>query len=125
MVSFFVPGAVINAAGAPRLANTCSVSFPGADAYVPDVACVPVCSPGEATCPAASCRQITAGNAEALGWNDAGRLAAGASADVLVIEPDIRWLESSVAPLDMLLWAWDDRWIKRTVVRGRVGYETV
>jgi guanine deaminase len=66
--------------------------------------------------------QVTAGNAEALGWEDAGRLEAGAGADVLVIEPDVPWLDASVDPLATLLWSWDDRWLTRTVVRGRVGY---
>ncbi|MEL7089189.1 MAG: amidohydrolase family protein, partial [Planctomycetota bacterium] len=66
--------------------------------------------------------QITAGNADVLGWADGGRLAAGQPADVLVIEPNIGWLSSSVNPLAMLLFAWDDRWIKRTLVRGRVVY---
>lgn len=75
--------------------------------------------------PAASAAwwQITAGNADALGWANGGRLEAGHAADVLVIEPDIRWLESSVDPLAMLLFAWDDRWIKRTMVRGRAVYK--
>lgn len=75
--------------------------------------------------------QITAGNADALGWPDGGRLEAGHSADLLVIEPDIQWLSSSefseelpgVDPLAMLLFAWDDRWIKRTLVQGRIAYE--
>lgn len=61
---------------------------------------------------------ITAGNADALGWSDAGRLRAGDAADVLVIEPDIAWLESAVDPLSMLMFAWDDRWLKHTFLRG-------
>lgn len=65
---------------------------------------------------------ITAGNADALGWRGAGRLSVGAPADLLVIEPDIAWLVASVAPLDMLLWAWDDRWVKRTLLQGAVAY---
>ncbi|MEM9915187.1 MAG: guanine deaminase [Planctomycetota bacterium] len=76
--------------------------------------------------------QITAGNAEALGWSDGGRLAAGASADVVVIEPDIRWRpavdqhehEPLVDPLALLMWAWDDRWVKQTLVRGQPAYDT-
>lgn len=69
--------------------------------------------------------QITAGNAEALGWPDGGRLAAGASADLVVIEPDTAWSAGGVDPLAALMWAWDDRWIKRTIVRGRVAYPIV
>lgn len=83
--------------------------------------------------------QITTGNAEALGWADGGRLIAGASADLVVIEPDIRWQDQSprpqlgsepgalpgslVDPLAILMWAWDDRWIKQTLIRGQTAYE--
>ncbi len=62
---------------------------------------------------------ITAGNADALGWTGAGRLRVGAAADLLVIEPSIAWLNSAVDPLSMLTFAWDDRWLKRTMLRGR------
>lgn len=62
---------------------------------------------------------ITAGNADALGWDDAGRLRAGAAADLLVIEPTIDWLGSAVDPLSKLMYAWDDRWVQRTMLRGR------
>ena len=61
---------------------------------------------------------ITAGNADALGWSDAGRLRAGGAADLLVIEPTIAWQEGTVDPLAMLMFAWDDRWLKTTVLRG-------
>jgi guanine deaminase len=63
--------------------------------------------------------QITAGNADALGWTDAGRLKVDHPADVLVIQPTIPWLGFNVDPLSMLLFAWDDRWIERTFVLGR------
>jgi guanine deaminase len=62
---------------------------------------------------------ITAGNADALGWGDAGRLRAGAAADLLVIDPTIDWLDAA-DPLSMLMFAWDDRWLKRTMLRGRL-----
>ncbi|TWU35827.1 Guanine deaminase [Novipirellula aureliae] len=62
---------------------------------------------------------ITAGAADALGWSDVGRLQSGCRADVLVIEPDIKWIDSPVDPLSMLMFAWDDRWIKRTYLRGQ------
>lgn len=64
--------------------------------------------------------QITAGNADALGWSDAGRLAAGSPADLLVIEPDLPWLQGDVDPLAMLLFAWDDRWLKQTFILGKL-----
>ena len=63
--------------------------------------------------------QITAGNADALGWSDAGRLTVGDPADLLVIQPDIQWLESPVDPLAALMWSWDDRWLKQVYVQGR------
>ena len=65
---------------------------------------------------------ITAGNADALNWNDAGRLVAGAPADLVVIEPDIAWLESPTDSLSNLMFAWDDRWIKQTWLQGRLAY---
>jgi guanine deaminase len=69
---------------------------------------------------AAAWHAITAGNADALGWADAGRLKAGAAADLLVVEPSIPWLDSPVDPLSMLMFAWDDRWLKRTMLRGQL-----
>ena len=65
--------------------------------------------------------QITAGNADLLGWNDCGRLAAGARADVLLIRPGHDW-RSTRDPLGDLLWSWDDRWLERTFVGGRTVY---
>ncbi|MDB4540317.1 amidohydrolase family protein [bacterium] len=63
--------------------------------------------------------RITAGNSDALGWPEVGRLRVGASADLLVVEPDIPWLTSRVDPLAMLMFGWDDRWIRQTMVRGK------
>jgi guanine deaminase len=63
---------------------------------------------------------ITAGNAERLGWKTAGQLFPGADADLVIIRPDIPWLQPPVDPLARLLFAWDDRWIERTLLRGRV-----
>jgi guanine deaminase len=65
---------------------------------------------------------ITAGNAEQLGWSDAGRLVAGAVADLLVIRPDIPWTDGPVDPLSRLLFAWDDRWLTEVYLRGRRVY---
>lgn len=64
---------------------------------------------------------ITAGNADALGWADSGRLVEGAEADLLVIEPDIPWL-SAADPLGMLMFAWDDRWLRQTWLAGKVAF---
>lgn len=65
--------------------------------------------------------QITAGNADALGWEDIGRIRAGLSADICMIQPDIPW-RLSRDPLSTLMFAWDDRWISQTLLRGRVQY---
>lgn len=75
----------------------------------------PVISTGEAWW------QITAGNADAMGWPRTGRLAPDGEADLLVIQPDVPWLEAP-DPLGMVLFAWDDRWLKATVVNGRVAW---
>ncbi len=62
---------------------------------------------------------ITAGNADSLGWKDAGRLSVGVPADLVVIEPDLPWLESPAEPLSNLMFSWDDRWITQTLLRGQ------
>ena len=64
--------------------------------------------------------QITAGNADALRWLDAGRLRVGDPADLLVIRPNIPWLDGVVDPLARLLWSWDDRWLRHTFLLGQV-----
>lgn len=72
--------------------------------------------------PARAWWQITRGNAEALGLMDAGQLKVGSAADVLVVKPDesSNW-HAAPDPLGTLLYAWDDRWLKATVVGGRAG----
>jgi guanine deaminase len=72
--------------------------------------------------PADAWWQITAGNADAAGFAETGRLTPGEPADLFVAEPDLPWLDSTVDPLSMLLFAWDDRWIKQTIARGDVVY---
>ncbi|GIK18317.1 MAG: hypothetical protein DYG93_12570 [Leptolyngbya sp. PLA2] len=68
---------------------------------------------------AADCwRQITAGNADALGWKDSGRIAPTAWADLVVVTPDVPWRDAP-DPLARLLYAWDDRWITATLAAGR------
>lgn len=70
--------------------------------------------------------RITAGNARALGWPDAGRLAVGVPADVVLIQPDRDTLRTlftghtpPVDPLAGLLFGWDDRWVDQVLLRGR------
>lgn len=65
--------------------------------------------------------QITRGNADTLGWTDVGRLEIGAAADLLIIRPDIAW-HMHPDPLALLLYAWDDRWLKQTLILGRTAF---
>lgn len=65
--------------------------------------------------------QITAGNAAALGWNDCGKLAVGAEADLVIARPNFAW-QHAPDPLAVLLYAWDDRWLKQTVLAGKVAF---
>ncbi len=66
--------------------------------------------------PAEAWRTITTGNAARLGRTDAGRLEAGATADLLLLEPD-QPLDEHVA--GRLLHAWDDGWIVDRILAGR------
>lgn len=75
--------------------------------------------------------QITTGNADALGWPEEGRLAPGAAADIVIVRPtglSPALLagggggRAGVNPLSQLLYAWDDRWIEKTIVWGKVAY---
>lgn len=72
--------------------------------------------------PAEAFRQITLGNAEALGWPQSGRLAPGCEADLLVVRPRVDF-ESHPDPLGAMLYGWDERWIEQTIVAGVVGYD--
>jgi len=63
--------------------------------------------------------QITAGNAAALGWHDCGKLAVGGEADLVIARPNIAW-QHAPDPLAVLLYAWDDRWLRQTVLAGEV-----
>jgi guanine deaminase len=65
--------------------------------------------------------QITAGNAAALGWQDCGKLAVGSVADLVIARPNIAW-QHAPDPLAVLLYAWDDRWLKQTVLAGKVAF---
>lgn len=65
---------------------------------------------------------ITTGAANALGWDDGGRLAPGAVADILVIRPNVHWLTGPIDPLYRLLFSWDDRWLAQVLLRGQRVY---
>ena len=65
--------------------------------------------------------QITAGNAAALGWQDCGKLQVGSAADLVIARPNIAW-QHAPDPLAVLLYAWDDRWLKQTVLAGKVAF---
>jgi guanine deaminase len=73
----------------------------------------PVPSPAEAW------RLITRGNAEALGWNDAGLIEVGAAADLLVIEPPFELVERDEHLIGRLIYGWDDSFITARIVAGR------
>ncbi|MEQ8847587.1 amidohydrolase family protein [Botrimarina sp.] len=72
--------------------------------------------------PAQAWAQITHAGADAAGLADAGRLAVGAPADLIVAKPTIDWQRGRVDPLARLLFAWDDRWLRTTLCRGAVVY---
>jgi len=67
--------------------------------------------------------QITRWNAALLGLERVGELRAGSVADVLVVKPSTRWMES-VNPLSHLLYAWDDRWLRATITGGEVRWQS-
>lgn len=65
---------------------------------------------------------LTAGNAAALGWQNAvGRLESGMEADLCIIQPPIPW-QSAPNPLDAVFYGWDDRWIRHVMIGGKVVY---
>jgi guanine deaminase len=65
--------------------------------------------------PAESWTTITRGNAEALGWNDAGRLEVGAAADLLILQPPFDWDEHFIG---RLIYTWHDDVIALRIVNG-------
>lgn len=65
--------------------------------------------------PAEAWKLITRGNAEALGWEDAGHLAVGAAADLLLIRPPFDVDEHLIG---RLLYTWRDSYISHRVVNG-------
>jgi guanine deaminase len=69
--------------------------------------------------PAEAWRMITRGNAEALGWEDAGLIEVGAAADLLVIEPTFDLEERDEHLIGRLIYNWDDSFITARIVAGR------
>lgn len=65
--------------------------------------------------------QITAGNADAMGWPDTGRIQENAEADLVILKPDIPWQDAHDS-LGMVMFAYDDRWVNATIVNGDVAY---
>lgn len=65
--------------------------------------------------PAEAWRMITCGNAEALGFDDMGRLEVGASADLLVLRPDVEFDRDLIG---RLIFGWRDEWIETRIVGG-------
>jgi guanine deaminase len=65
--------------------------------------------------------QVTAGNADALGWPDTGRIQENAEADLVILKPDIPW-QTAHNPLGTVIFAYDDRWVDATIVNGEVAY---
>lgn len=64
-------------------------------------------------------RMITAGNADALGWYDSGRLAPGAAADLLLLRPGRRGIDLRDADLAArLIYNWSNMLIERRVING-------
>lgn len=67
--------------------------------------------------PAEAWHCITAGNADALSMPDAGRLAIGAAADLLVLRPDVTFDRHVIG---RLIYGWEQRWITHRVLNGRL-----
>ncbi|MDY7107774.1 MAG: amidohydrolase family protein [Planctomycetota bacterium] len=66
--------------------------------------------------PAEAWRLITTGNADALGWSDAGRLEIGAAADLLLLRPPFPLDEHLIG---RLIYTWRDEYIAHRIVAGR------
>jgi len=67
--------------------------------------------------PAEAWSLVTRGNADALGWRDAGRLEIGASADVLILKPPIPRDEHLIG---RLLHTWSDDYITHRILAGKM-----
>jgi len=68
--------------------------------------------------PAEAWWMITRGNAELLGWNDAGRIAEGAAADLLVLRVPDGWLDPHL--VGRLIYGWENELIETRVFNGMI-----
>jgi guanine deaminase len=68
--------------------------------------------------PAEAWRLITRGNAEALGWEDSGRLEVGAAADLLVLRAPDAWMDEHL--IGRMLYGWSNELIDARVIAGEV-----
>ena len=66
--------------------------------------------------PAEVWQMITRGNADALGWPDAGRLEIGAAADLLVLKVPFEIDEHLIG---RLIYTWRDEYITHRVLDGK------
>lgn len=74
--------------------------------------------------PAEAWTLITQGNAEALGWNDCGRLAPGCVADLLLLRVPDLWRDEHL--IGRLIYNWSEDLIEHRVFAGRVvGPDTI
>lgn len=67
--------------------------------------------------PAEVWRLITRGNADALGWTDAGRIEVGAAADLLVLRAAESWFDEHL--VGRLIYNWSHELIETRIVAGR------
>lgn len=65
--------------------------------------------------PSDAWQMITRGNADALGWSDAGRLEIGAAADLLILQPPFEVDEHLIG---RLIYAWRNDYIAHRIVAG-------
>jgi len=68
--------------------------------------------------PAKAWEMITRGNADLLGWTDAGRIEVGAAADLLVLRVPELWLDEHL--VGRLIYNWSSELIEHRVLDGRM-----
>lgn len=68
--------------------------------------------------PAEAWQLITRGNAEALGWHDAGRIEIGASADLLALRLPAQYFDEHL--IGRMIYTWRDTFISHRLVAGRL-----